>query len=591
VQRENALVKKIMNENYNIHVEKTVLSTLLFSPEKLNEYKKELEPNIFWLVSHRDIYETMLHLHDREIPIDEEFIKRELEKQNKFNPDIMIEVISANATSSSMQYIKELQELHIKREIHDATIRFQHGEIDHVKLSSIIEKSKNIYAKSDVQQATKQEYKYLTPFMNSLLYELKEINNYPDSMVWSVMLASMAGLIGARAKVTNGVNVTVFPVVWAMIVAPSSLAAKSTLYNATKECIFGDMQKKFYDEYREEKANYKHIHKGYMALPKEEKLQEDEPEPPTLKQIIFAPGGTPEAKIKNLEHNPHGGVVYFDEMKAELEKANANQEYKALKTSMFDGAPYHKELVNSGTIILDNPVLSEVGLITDKWLLEATHKNDVASGFMARYLFSVNPKTDFEPLQIRRYTLDKEKYSKVSEFVLEMFSRCEDPLMFRLSNEAMHKYENWFNEYSKTSYHTETDEEIASSVRLSTYVLKFMLISYIFNNAYNKLDVVASNMFTIGVEYFDEALEIMEIFRQGSDKVLSLFDSSNKLNYKIEDYAMKIYKKIDKSESRKITRSEANNIRGVNKQKIDHLIETGMLISTKTDRTEYLSKP
>lgn len=581
-----------MNSNYNISAEQMVLSSLLFTPEKFDTYSKEINVDIFYLPTHKDIYQAMLDLNKQDKPMDEEFIKRILVQQGKFNEEAMIHIMATTAPNYIVSYIKELQELHVKREIFDATLKFQHAEIDHIKLSSLIEKAKNLYVEAEIQQAIKHEYKYISPFMKDLLYELKAINNYPDSMVWSVMLASMAGLIGARAKITNSVNVTVFPVIWSMIVAPSSLAAKSTLYNATKECIFGDMQKKFYDEYREEKANHKHIHKGYMALPKEEKLAEDEPEPPTLKQIVFAPGGTPEAKIKNLEHNPHGGVVYFDEMKAELAKANANEEYKALKTSMFDGAPYHKELVNAGTIILDHPVLSEVGLITEKWLLESTHKNDVASGFMARYLFSVNPKSDFEPLQIRRFFLDKEKYVKVSNFILDMFKHREEPVMFKLTDEAMQKYEAWFNEYSKTSYHTETDEEIASSVRLSTYLLKFMLISYIFNNAQKLVDVVASdNMLSIGVEYFDEALEIMEVFRQGSDKVLQLFDSSNKLNYKIEGYIEKIYKKIEKAEGRKLARSDVNNIRGVNKQKIDHLIDTGMLIAHKIDRTEYLSKP
>lgn len=173
-----------------------------------------------------------------------------------------------------------------------------------------------------------------------------------------------------------------------------------------------------------------------------------------------------------------------------------------------------------------------------------------------------------------------------------MFKNCEETITFKLSDEARLKHKEWFNDYSNTVYDTETDEEATASYRLSTYVLKFMLISYIFNNAKNLIDVVASdNMLTIGKEYLDEALEIMELFRNESHKLLQLFESSNKLNFKIDDNAVKIYKKIDRSEHRKITRSEANNIRGIDKQIIDYLIETGMLISNKVDRTEYLSKP
>ena len=573
-------------------LEQIVLSKILFTPEKFEEYSKELKADTFWAIGHKNLYEAMLSLNEKGSPLDEEFLKKELIKKHKFDEKIILDLMGTIAPNYIVDYIVELQDLHIGRDIHDATIKFQHGEIDPIRLSSLIEKAKNIYKKVETKREEKKEYKHLTPFMKSLLGDLKSINNYPDGMVFSVMLASMAGLIGARAKITNGVNITVFPVIWSMIVAPSSLAAKSTLYNLTKELLFGDIQNKYYDEYEEEKVNYRTIYKGYLALPKEEKLQTDEPEEPTLKQIIFHAGGTPEAKIKSLHNNPKGGVVFYDEMKAELEKGNSNEEYKALKTSLFDGSTFHKELVKGGTMILRTPILSEVGLITEKWLLDATHKNDIASGYMARYLFSVHPKQDFQPLQIREINIDKNKYAHVGELIIDIFKDKDEPILFNLTANARKKYVEWFNEYSKDAFYTETEEEIASSVRLGTYVLKFMLISYIFNNAYKKIDVVGSdNMLHIGEEYFYEAVEIMSVFRDGSDKLLKLFAEANKLNFKIDDFAMKLYKKIEKSTEKKITRSQAVNTRGINKEKVEHLIQTGMLLSTKIEKTEYLSKP
>ncbi len=580
-----------MQDNYNILAEQAVLSYLLFNPDQFEKYKKDINKEMFFPKTHQDIYSVMLELHEDDKPIDEELIKNRLLKRGEFNEAVMLGIMTNSTNNYIVKYIKELQSLHIKKVVHEATVKFQRGDIEADKLASLIAQAKELYKINEVEIAHQREYEHLTPFVKELFYDLKAVNDYPDGMVWSVMLASMAGLIGARAKVTNGKNVTVFPVVWAMIVAPSSLGAKSTLYKTTRECIFGDLQNKYYDEYEEAKKDYKTLYKGYMALPKEEKLQTDEPEEPICKQVIFHAGGTPEAKIKSLHNNPKGGVVYYDEMKAELEKGNSNEEYKALKTSLFDGSTFHKELVKGGTMILRTPILSEVGLITDKWLLDATHKNDVASGYMARYLFSVHPKYDFQPLQIRDININKEKYSSVGEFIIDIFKEHDEPITFKLSERAQKRYIEWFNEYSYTSFHTETDEEIASSIRLGTYVLKFMLISYIFNMAYKKIDIVASDMLTIGEEYLDEAIELMNIFREGSDKLLKLFEGANKLNYKIDDAVKKIYDNIEKSEKRKITRSQALNTRGVNKQKLDHLIGTGMLISSKDERTEYLSKP
>lgn len=582
--------------NYSIETERAVLCSILFEPSKLRKIQDDLSVEIFWFQPHRDIYDVLLHLEGSSKPIDETYVKKELTKRGKFNENIMLELLSANPINNIKNYIVDLQEYHKTREVHEATVRFQEGKIDTIKLSSLIAKAEQLYKKDD-ETTTRSErtYKHLTPFMKDMLSDLKKVNNQPDSMVWSVMLASMGGLIGSRAKITNSINLTVYPVIWAMIVAPSSLAAKSTLYRYAKECVFGDMQDLFYDEFEEACTNHEALHKGYMALPKEEKLQEDEPKEPTLKQMVFHAGGTPEARLKSLNENQNGGVVYYDEMKAELERTNAQPDYKAIKTSIFDGEKFHKQLVKGGTLILKRPALSEVGLITKPWLLEAAQKNDIASGFMARYLFSVNERKDFQPLQINEDALpETEKYKKAGRFVMDMFGfNRSEPVTFRLSTSARKKHMEWFNEYSKSVHATETDEEATASYRLSTYVLKFALISYIFNNAQNLLDVVASDQLEVGEKYLDEAFEIMELFSNESHKLLQLFEKSEKLNFKLDDAVIKLYKKIDREPSKMITRSQALNIRGIDKDILDNLLETGQINSVKEGdgKTTLITKP
>lgn len=581
--------------NYSIETERAVLYSIIFEPSKLQKIKSDLAADTFWFQPHKDIYNVLLYLEDNEKPIDENFIKKELTKRKQFNENVMLDILTSSPISNIKNYIVDLQEHHKTREIHDATVRFQNGDIDALKLSSLIGKAQQLYKQDEDIKQRVHEYNHLTPFMKDMLADLKKVNNQPDSMIWAVMLTSMGGLIGSRAKITNSINLTVYPVIWAMIVAPSSLAAKSTLYRHAKECIFGDMQDLFYDEFEEACSNHEALHKGYMALPKEEKLQEDEPKEPTLKQMVFHAGGTPEARLKSLNENQNGGVVYYDEMKAELERTNAQPDYKAIKTSIFDGEKFHKQLVKGGTLILKRPALSEVGLITKPWLLEAAQKNDIASGFMARYLFSVNDRADFQPLQINEDALpETEKYTKAGKFVMDMlgFNR-DEPVVFRLSASARKKHMDWFNEYSKSVHATETDEEATASYRLSTYVLKFALISYVFNNAQNLLDVVASDQLEVGEKYLDEAFEIMELFSNESHKLLQLFEKSEKLNFKLDDAVIKLYKKIDREPSKMITRSQALNIRGIDKDILDNLIETGQINSIKEGdgKTTLITKP
>ena len=577
--------------SYNLEIERTILVSFIHNPQQAEKYFN-LNADIFFLPNHRDIFIAIKELNTAQIPVDEEFIKRNLVKKNLFEENILLEILIQNPVFNLEFYIQELQNLHIKRETAKLIYSFQNGSIELKEFKSSLHIIENLY-KKEVQEEEKKEidFKKLTPFLEMLVKDLIEVNNYPATMVLSTVLASMSGLIGARAKITNNVNVTVFPVVWSVIVAPSSLSAKSTLFKFTKKAIFGDIQKELFDKYEEDMQEYKEELKSFASLSKDEKAQQKEPEKPSPKLLIFAGDGTAEAKIVNLARNQNGGVVYFDEMKSELERTNADTRYKALKTSIFDGELYHKELV-SNTFILKNPVLSEVGLITENWLIESIQKNDLASGFLARYLFSYNKREDFKPLEIKENLSNFEKYADVGEFVLNMLEiDRKEPLLFRLSEEAKIYYINWFNDLSKTAFATETDEEITASYRLTTYALKFTLILYIFNNAFKKLDVVSSNFFSIGIEYLQAGIYVMELFREENSKILELFNKNKKLNAEIDTVVTKLQKKIKATKEKQITRTDAlNGIRGLNAKKLDSLIEQNFFKVFERDRTIFISE-
>jgi len=582
------------NELYNIAFERSILNSFLFEPTKFNKYRHHLYDTSFYLPAHQNIFNAMTYLIDNSMPIDEEFIKKRLLKLNCFDEQVLLELMSTNPINNIESYILEVQNKHKSREINTLTLQFQHAKIDLSLFKITLDKIENLY-KVDSKKENDLltiDFNRLSPFLGNLTQDLMKLNDYPASMVLSTVLSSMAGLVGARAKITNNTNLTVFPVIWSMIVAPSSLSAKSTLFKFSKKCIFDNMQSELFDKYDRELEDYKKNLKTYTSLSRDEKAQAEEPLKPQPKLLIFANDSTPEAKLQALQRNPNGGVVYFDEMKSELEKSNNNPAYKALKTSMFEGELYHKELVKDGgtTIILRNPVLSEVGLITENWLLESVQKNDIASGFMARYLFSYNTRGDFKPLQVKKFILNDSKYSKVGRFILDMFGvDASEPILFSLSNQAENYYKEWFNEFSKTAYAVETDEEITASYRLTTYVLKFALLIYIFNSADKLIDIVASNLLTVGLEEIKSAIYLLEIFRHENNKILNLFDRNKKLNFKIDDVVVKLRKKIRATESKKLSKTQATNgIRGLTSKKLNELMELGLFKTEKIDRKTYI---
>ena len=185
-----------------------------------------------------------------------------------------------------------------------------------------------------------------------------------------------------------------------------------------------------------------------------------------------------------------------------------------------------------------------------------------------------------------------EKYADVGEFVLNMLEiDRKEPLLFKLTEEAKIYYIKWFNNLSKTAFETETEEEITASYRLTTYALKFTLILFIFNSAFKKIDIVGSNLFSIGIEYLKAGIYIMELFREENSKILELLNKNKKLNAEIDTVVSKLQKKIRATKEKQITRTEAlNGIRGLNAKKLDSLIEQNFFKVLERDRTIFISE-
>jgi hypothetical protein len=222
--------------------------------------------------------------------------------------------------------------------------------------------------------------------------------------------------------------------------------------------------------------------------------------------------------------------------------------------------------------------------------MDSIEKNDVASGFMARYLFSYNKREDFKPLQIKEIDLNFSEFTKVGEDIIQNlgFDR-EEPIQFILNDEAFIFYKNWFNEFSINIFENETDEEITASYRLSTYVLKFALISYIFNNNFN-FDESNILLRKIPIEYIKEGIYIMNIFRNENHKILELFQKHNKLNFKIEPVEKKVLDKLAKV--KEIERSKLIRIiRGINAKKINEMIQKNIIIEFIRDNKKIITHP
>jgi replicative DNA helicase len=92
-----------------LNIERLILSSIIFDYEQIFEISLILKKDDFYLKAHQDIYEVMLNLQEEGLPIDEEFIKNRVPKDN-FNENILIDIVSSKPITEPQAYAFELKE-------------------------------------------------------------------------------------------------------------------------------------------------------------------------------------------------------------------------------------------------------------------------------------------------------------------------------------------------------------------------------------------------------------------------------------------------------------------------------------------------
>lgn len=98
------------NNLYNIQYETTILSSIIFEPQKLDECQSLfLNAKEFYLPFYRKLYDVIIDLYEKKI-VDEEVIKQTMGKE--FDESTMLYIISANPVSNITFYIENIKELY-----------------------------------------------------------------------------------------------------------------------------------------------------------------------------------------------------------------------------------------------------------------------------------------------------------------------------------------------------------------------------------------------------------------------------------------------------------------------------------------------
>jgi replicative DNA helicase len=106
----------MMDNIYALNIERAVLSSIFFNPEEIEDVLGILKPNDFYLPAHKKIFEAMELLNSKDLPIDEEFIRKQVDSK-EVDDSIIVEILSANAITNTLAYAKEIKDASVKREL------------------------------------------------------------------------------------------------------------------------------------------------------------------------------------------------------------------------------------------------------------------------------------------------------------------------------------------------------------------------------------------------------------------------------------------------------------------------------------------
>ena len=102
---------------YNLDIERGILNAILLDGKVYEDVAAILRPSDFYLPFHQAVFESMEELYKKDFPIDEVFLKEELQKKGKYDEDLFFEILSSAPIEAVEIYAKELKDLATKREL------------------------------------------------------------------------------------------------------------------------------------------------------------------------------------------------------------------------------------------------------------------------------------------------------------------------------------------------------------------------------------------------------------------------------------------------------------------------------------------
>lgn len=252
-----------------------------------------------------------------------------------------------------------------------------------------------------------------------------------------VGMSLVSAVLGRNVKFPFGAS-TIYPNLWIVLLAQSSLYKKSTAISIGR-AILRDVDED-------------------IVLPNE---------------------FSSELLVTMLSKSP-SGIFCWSEFAGPL--ASFNRKYmagtKEMLTDLYDCPPIYKRKLKSDEQIIKDACISILTASAMEWLRAQVRETDVMSGFLARFIFvPASERADLKPIPP---IPNKDEREHLIESLLKI-GQIERTM--ELSKEARFMHDTWYRQSDK-GMQQEDDIELLSPfyTRLNTYLLKFAMIYQVADN-------------------------------------------------------------------------------------------------------------
>ena len=115
---------------YNENIERAILSAIMFEPALLDDMQVKVKKDDFYKPFHQVVYESYISLYNKELPIDEDFVKKILVDKGQWVEHEFLEILACNPISNVSQYIDTILEYSIKRKMNIFLLRARNDLIE-----------------------------------------------------------------------------------------------------------------------------------------------------------------------------------------------------------------------------------------------------------------------------------------------------------------------------------------------------------------------------------------------------------------------------------------------------------------------------